>query len=98
MKQSNLQIKKLLTKLATGFEYQEVAEEYVPDKEASRFVLVKRKITSHFVSPDLNAIKMLLSLTNNTQPDLQTMTDEELLNLKAELVAQISKGGNDETK
>ena len=97
MKQSNSQVKKLLTKLATGFEYQEVAEEFVPEKETGGFVLVKRKITSHYVMPDINAIKMLLNLTNVDQTDFQTMSDEELLNLKKQLIADLAKGEKNET-
>lgn len=96
MKQSNSQIKKLLTKLATGYEYQEVAEEFVPEKDSEAFVLVKRKITSHYVTPDLNAIKMLLTLTNENQMDFQTMSDEDLLKLKEELIANLAKGEKNE--
>ena len=97
MKQNNSQIKKLLTKLASGFEYTETSEEYIPDKETGDFVLSKRKITSHFVSPDLNAIKMLAELGADNQ-DYQNMTDDELISLKNQLVEKLIKGGEYEFK
>ena len=95
MKQNNSQIKKLLTKLASGYEYTETTEEFLPDKETGDFVLAKRKITSHYVAPDLNAIKMLAELMRDSEVDYQNMSDQELLNLKKRLIEELTKGGDD---
>lgn len=96
MKQNNSQIKNLLTKLASGYEYTETSEEYVPDKESGDFVLAKRKVTSHYVAPDLNAIKMLADYASGG--DYHTMSDQELLRLKDQLIEKLLKGGDCEIK
>lgn len=88
MKQNNSQIKKALIKLASGYEYTETTEEYVPDEENNCYVLSKRKVSSHHVAPDIAAIKLLLSL-DQSKEDLSAMSDEELLDLRKKLLEEI---------
>lgn len=52
--------------------------------------LVKKKVTSHYVSPDMSAIKILLDLTNERDSDdLESLSDEELLKLRNQLIEEI---------
>lgn len=95
MKASKKFIKEILLKLANGFTYTETTEEYAPEKEvvdSSSLVLVKKKVTTHYVPPDMLAIKILMEDNKERVDDLASMTDEELIGLKNKIIQEIVGG------
>lgn len=64
-----------LVKKATGFETQETVEEFADlDGEMK---LLKRKVTTKVVPPDVSAVKLLIELGEGER-DISAMSDEEL--------------------
>lgn len=96
MKRENTKLKETLLKLATGFSYSEITEEFSPkkgeDEKTEKLELVKKKITTHYVPPDMLAIKMLLQDTEGQIANFSTMTDEELIELKNKLIKEFVVG------
>lgn len=100
MKPTKKLLKEILLKLANGFTYTETIEEYAPDKTQTTgedLVLIKRKITTHYVAPDMLAIKMLFENDQQKVNSLSSMTDEELVALKNKLIKQLVGGGESAT-
>lgn len=83
---------KSLLKKAVGYNVSEVSEEYVVDNEGIE-QLSKRKITKKYIPPDLTALKTYLELTES-EKDYENMSDEELLNIKNELIKELKIEGN----
>ena len=54
-------------------------------------VMVKKKITKHYIPPDMLAIKILFEINKEKVNDneLNNLTDEELLNLKDKLIGEL---------
>ena len=78
-------IKKVLTKKAKGFVLEEVSEEYVSDN--GNLTLVKRKVTTKEIAPDVNAVRALIEIDGLEKKDtLSEMTDEELIKEKNRLI------------
>ena len=71
-----------LIKKALGYDATEVVEEYSSDSEGE-IRLLKKKITTKNVPPDMSALKFLL---DETEKDLTKMTDEELFEEKVRLL------------
>ncbi len=85
-------LKNILLKLANGFTYTETTEEYSPQKEQEEsLVLSKRKVSTHYVPPDMLAIKMLLENDRKKVDSLSAMTDEELLSLRNKLLNELKQ-------
>lgn len=64
-----------LVKKATGFEAQETIEEFAElDGEMK---LLKRKVTTKVVPPDVSAVKLLIELEDG-EKDIFSLSDEEL--------------------
>lgn len=58
-------------------------------------ILVKKKITSHYIPPDMLAIKVLLEIFGKEAvSDLEKMTDEELINFKEKILKEIKDENN----
>ena len=55
--------------------------------------LAKKKVTTHFVPPDMLAIKMLLEIDKTLDSDLTMMSDSELLALAKQLEDEIKQKG-----
>ncbi len=58
----------------------------------STMVLLKKKITSHHVPPDLAAIKMLIELINLEQSEdntISNLSDEELIKLRDDTIKKL---------
>lgn len=92
-------INETLLKLATGFNYTEITEEYAPTKEdddpkENKLQLTKKKVSTHFVPPDMLAIKMLMENDEQKIEKLSSMTDEELLALKDKLIKEMIESEN----
>ena len=94
MKQVKSHIKKILKKLANGYDYFEEIEEYVKSVDDNEMILSKKKITKRYVPPDMLAIKMLLEIDGESFR-LSDMTDQELLDLKNSLIKKIQGEQND---
>ena len=73
---------------AVGYDVHEIVEEYSGENE-----LLKRKVSSKHLPPDMTAIKTILELKGQ-ENDLAKMSDEELIQLKTKLLSQL----NDLTK
>ena len=71
-----------LIKKALGYDATEVVEEYSSDNEGE-IRLLKKKITTKNVPPDMTALKFLL---DESQKDLTQMTDQELFEEKIRLL------------
>ena len=71
-----------LIKKALGYDATEVVEEYASDNEGE-VRLLKKKITTKNVPPDMTALKFLL---DEGTKDLTQMSDEELFEEKVRLL------------
>lgn len=65
----------ILLKKAKGYSFKEKTEEY--NVVEGKPTLVKKKVVTKRVQPDVSAIKALLQLSEN-QTDVSQMTDEQL--------------------
>ncbi len=79
------EIKKALLKKAIGYDTDEIVEEYATDENGNP-VLVKRKITKKYNSPDISALKFLLEHDQLSDDEISKMSDEELLKEKDRLL------------
>ncbi len=82
-----------LIRKAIGYDVQEITEEYSLENE-----LVKRKVTTKHMPPDMSALKTLIELKGE-EGDLSKMSDEELAQLKIKLLSQLevlAKGDKNE--
>ena len=84
-------VKKALYKKAVGYDSEETVEEY-SDSDGD-LVLVKRKVTTKPVPPDIAAIKLVLGLDGGE--DLSASSDEELEKRKKKLIKIIKEKLND---
>lgn len=85
-------VKKALYKKAVGYDSEETVEEY-SDSDGD-LVLVKRKVTTKPVPPDITAIKLVLGLDGGEE-DLSALSDEELEKRKKKLIKIIKEKLND---
>ena len=87
----NEKLTKSLLKKAMGYSVDEVVEEYIKDDEELK--LVKKKITTKHIPPDISAARALLEKYYNSDFDeIRNLSDEELLKLREEILSEI-KGG-----
>ena len=81
-------IDKILRKKATGYETQEVVEEYeVVEGEVS---LKKRRVTTKHVPPDLSSIKVIMGIEGETS-EYDDMTEEQLMAEREKLLEQLKE-------
>ena len=60
------------------------------DEDSKNMVLVKKKITKHYIPPDMLAIKILFeTVKEKIDENLENLSDEELLKLKEKLIGEI---------
>ncbi len=66
-------------------------EQIHSNKTNENLALSKKKVATHFVSPDMQAIKLLLEIFNDKVSDnnIQNLSDEELLALKNKLIGEL---------
>lgn len=89
-------IKKALKKRALGYDSTEVTEEYTEDGDGG-VRLVKRKVVSKNVPPDVSAVKLLIELDGGDN-DITKLTDEELEKEKQRLIKLLLKENYDSKK
>lgn len=81
-------MKKALIKRAAGYIQKEISEEYI--EQEGKMKLVKRKVVTKDIPPDLEALKIILS----EKSDYSALSDEELEseleNLKREISGSIN--------
>ena len=77
----------ILLKKAKGYAYRERTDEYVVTDGERK--LVKSKVVTKRVQPDVNAIKALLTLTDDNS-DITKMTDEQLQVEKLRLISLLN--------
>ena len=88
-------VEKMLLKKAMGYKVKENVDEYASVGEEMK--LVKRRITTKYVSPDLAAAKTLLELNGREeQNDLSYMSDEQLLRERTRLLLALESASGEE--
>ena len=80
-----------MLKRAVGFNATEVTEEY-SGGEDGEMRMIKRKVVSKNVPPDVSAAKLLYDLSENTG-NLKDLTDEELEKEKQRLLEILKTQG-----
>jgi hypothetical protein len=78
-------LRQALIKKATGYDTDEVITEYVFTDDEER--IVKKKVTTKSIPPDITAIKMLLSTTE----DYNDLSDEQLVAERDRLIGLLTK-------
>lgn len=86
MKEKQERLSDALLKVALGFQVAEVTEEFA--EVDGELKLTKRRRTKKDVPPDLKAVQMLL---DTQSVDYLSMTDEELMQEKERLLAELKK-------
>ena len=81
-----------LTKPITKDDKIELSNEKDQQQINENLTLVKKKVTTHYIPPDMLAIKILFEIYGKEieYDNLNTLTDEELLDLKNKLIKEIS--------
>ena len=88
-------VEKMLLKKAMGYKVKENVDEYASVGEEMK--LVKRRITTKYVSPDLAAAKTLLELNGREeQNDLSYLSDEQLLRKRTRLLLALESASGEE--
>ena len=82
---------KILLKKAKGYAYHEKTDEFTVVE--GKKVLTKSKVVTKRVQPDVNAIKALIALTDDSC-DVTQMTDEQLQVEKLRLLTLLSNYEN----
>ena len=65
-------------------------------KDDKNLLLIKKKVATHYIAPDINAIKILFEIFEKKvgESSLENLTDEELLDLKNKLIKELSNECN----
>jgi len=80
-------ISKALIKKATGLSVDEVVEEYTQNPEDDSLRLVKRKVTTKQLPPDIQAVRTLLEFCDDKNlNEFSKLTDDELLKERERLL------------
>lgn len=88
-------VEKMLLKKAMGYKVKENVDEYASVGEEMK--LVKRRITTKYVSPDLAAAKTLLELNGREeQNDLSYLSDEQLLRERTRLLLALESASGED--
>ncbi len=75
----------ILFKKARGYSVEEVTEEYAFDEEGNERLL-KRKVQSKYIPPDLSAIKACMEIKDN---EIAQMTQQQLEEEKRRLLEEL---------
>ncbi len=84
-------IQKALLKRALGFDTSETVEEYAKDGED--MAVVRKRVTTKNVPPDISAVKMYLENFAEKGDDLSNMTSAQLEAEKKRLIALLKENG-----
>ena len=89
-------VKSALKKRALGYDSTEVTEEYTEGEDGS-VRLIKRKVVSKNVPPDVSAVKLLIDI-KSVDDDITLLTDEELEKEKLRLIKMLKEKEDDNCK
>ncbi|MBO7377673.1 MAG: hypothetical protein J6U35_02230 [Clostridia bacterium] len=81
-----IKVKQALLRRAVGYETEETTEEYV--EQDGEIKLVRRKVSTKSVPPDVTAVKMVMEEAGASVAD---MTDEELKAEKQRLLSALKE-------
>ena len=84
-------MKKALLKKALGYVTQETVSEFSDGEDGVK--LIKKRVTRKSIPPDVTALKMIL---DETSPDIEGLSDEELEKEKLRLLQLLSLYKNNE--
>ena len=71
------------------------ANETIVCEKNEKLILVKKKVTSHYIPPDMLAIKILLEMCGQEKLNkLEEMTDEELMKFKEKILEELQNENN----
>ncbi len=82
-------IKKALLRRALGYDASETVEEYA--KNGDEMTIVRKKITTKNVPPDITAAKLMLESIEGSSSDLSALSKEELNAEKLRLLALLKE-------
>ncbi len=82
-------IKKALLRRALGYDASETVEEYA--KNGDEMTIVRKKITTKNVPPDITAAKLMLESIDEKSKDLSALSNEELNAEKLRLLALLKE-------
>lgn len=86
LKSQEKKIKNALIKKATGYDADEIMEEYSVNEDGIQH-LSKRRVSKKHFAPDISAIKLFLSYWNeHSLNELEKMSDEELIEERNKLI------------
>lgn len=88
-------ISKMLYKKALGYKVKENVDEFVLDEGENKPRLVKRKVTTKHVAPDISAAKTLLALKTGDD-NVGALSDEQLEEEKSRLLKLLSQNTESE--
>ena len=89
--ENKTQISDALISKAVGCTTAEVVEEYALNNDDGNMQLVKKKVTTKKLAPDINAMKTLLEFYGESQNKYEAFSDEELLKEKQRLLVLLQK-------
>ncbi len=81
-----------LEKLANGFDSLETIDDYALDPDSGELKLIKRRVTTKYIPPDLDAYKLLYGTTN-----FDALSDEELQEEKERLIRSLIESAKKQT-
>ncbi len=64
-------------------------------QKPENLTLVKKKVATHYVSPDMLAIKILLEIYGKEINSIENIADDELINLKNKLIGELLNEENE---
>ena len=67
------------------------------NKEDNKLILSKKKITSHYIPPDITAIKILFEIFGKEVDtnSIESLSDQELLDMKDKLLEELKNNKGD---
>lgn len=73
-----------------------LSNEIKTSPEKDNLFLTKKKVATHYIPPDINAIKILFEIFEKKvgESNLENLTDEELIELKNKLIKELSNECN----
>ena len=88
-------ISKMLYKKALGYKVKENVEEFILEEGCDKPRLIKRRVTTKHVAPDISAAKTLLAM-QSTDDGVETLSDAQLQEEKSRLLKLLNQNTQSE--
>ena len=88
-------ISKMLYKKALGYKVKENVEEFILEEGCDKPRLIKRRVTTKHVAPDISAAKTLLAM-QSTDEGVETLSDAQLQEEKSRLLKLLNQNTQSE--